>query len=86
MANDDRGSGYGNQQRDTAGAGTAQATEPAAVKVVRNEDGAVEVGTWKTLPAGFEQLTTREEIVEGLMNYHAMDLREKIADLALNKF
>jgi hypothetical protein len=73
---------YEGQQPGTGGTGTATAAEPAGpVKLVRNEDGDVRLGTWPKIPEGYVLVTGRQDIVEELLAFNAAELREKIAEL-----
>jgi len=79
---------YDDNSQDTRHTGTGgaggtgtQTASQGPVKVATNAEGAVEIGVWSNLPPGYAVLGSRDEIISGLMNFNATELREKIADL-----
>lgn len=64
----------------TAGTGTAQATEHTPVKLAKDESGTVKLGTWKSVPPNYTEITNRNEAFDALMNYNATELRELIVN------
>lgn len=67
---------------NTQQTGTAAGTAPEyKLHVAKNEDGNVEIGTWKTPPDGYTNLTTRTEVLDALAVFSRSDLAEQIAKL-----
>lgn len=69
----------------TAAAPATQTTETSKLQVATDDNGAVKIGTWRTLPSGYTPIQTKDEIVDALLNFNATELRERIASICVGE-